>query len=152
MSTAPADEAARLYATTVEMADRVSARRGQANQFYLSLETLLLGVPAFFGVTGPGSNDPLRQTALAVVGVIVSGAWWLQLRSYRQLNRAKFNVILAIERDHFSIQPFTDEWASLKTDQVPGWRERYAELGTVERVVPIVFAVANGVLIVWAWL
>jgi len=141
-----------MRCTTLTFAPALIASDAAVWRRSCGLETLLLGVPAFFGVTGPGSNDPLRQTALAVVGVIVSGAWWLQLRSYRQLNRAKFNVILAIERDHFSIQPFTDEWASLKTDQVPGWRERYAELGTVERVVPIVFAVANGVLIVWAWL
>lgn len=150
--TAAADEAARLYTTAVEMADRVSARRGQANQFYLSIETLLLGVPAFFGVTAAENGDPLRQTALAAVGVIVSVTWWLQLRSYRQLNAAKFDVILAIERDHFQTRPFSDEWGSLKNDRVPGWRDRYAELGTVERIVPIVFAAANVVLAVWAWL
>lgn len=147
------EEAARLYATTVEMADRVSARRGQANQFYLSIETLLLGVPAFFGLTNVAGAepDPLRYTVLAAVGVIVSVTWWLQLRSYRQLNRAKFDVILAIEREHFQIHPFGDEWDSLKKDAIPGWRGRYAELGTVERVVPIAFLVANLLLGVWAW-
>jgi hypothetical protein len=138
----------------VDMADRVSARRGQANQFYLSIETLLLGVPAFFGLTdvdGTGP-DPLRSTVLATVGVIVSMTWWLQLRSYRQLNRAKFQVILAIEREHFQIRPFCDEWESLQNDRIKGWRGRYAELGTVERTVPLVFLVANLLLGVWAWL
>lgn len=150
---APPEEAARLYASAVEMADRVSARRGQANQFYLSVETLLLGVPAFFGLSGPAAaSDPLRSSVLAAVGVIVSVTWWLQLRSYRQLNRAKFDVILAIEHAHFSIRPFTQEWESLKRDGVPGWRGRYAELGTVERVVPLVFLIANVLLGIWAWL
>lgn len=153
MTTAPPEEAARLYASAVEMADRVSARRGQANQFYLSVETLLLGIPAFFGLAGPSTPPDLpRSTVLAAVGVIVSVTWCLQLRSYRQLNRAKFDVILAIERDHFKVRPFTDEWGSLKNDRIPGWQGRYAELGTVERVVPLVFLVANVILGVWAWL
>ena len=148
------EETTKLYAMAVEMADRVSARRGQANQFYLSVETLLLGVPAFFGLTSVdgASPDPLRTSVLAAVGVIVSLTWWLQLRSYRQLNRAKFEVILAIEREHFQIHPFGDEWESLKKDRIQGWRGRYAELGTVERTVPIVFLFANVLLGVWAWL
>lgn len=149
-----AEEAAKLYATAVEMADRVSARRGQANQFYLSIETVLLGVPAFFGSATPtgGGASAFPTTVLAAVGVIVSATWWLQLRSYRQLNRAKFEVILAIERKHFSTHPFGDEWNSLKEDSLPGWRGRYAELSTVERVVPIVFLVANVAVGFRAWL
>jgi len=148
-----AEEASRLYAMSVEMADRVSARRGLANQFYLSIETLLLGVPAFLGLnsSAPGL-DPLRATLLAAIGVVVSAAWWLQLRSYRQLNTAKFEVILKMEVDHFHIHPFTDEWNSLKKDRVAGWRGRYAELGTIERVVPIVFLLANIFVGLWAWL
>ena len=147
------DAALKLYGTAVEMADRVSSRRGQANQFYLSIETLLLGVPALVGLadTGGLESDPLRSTVLAAVGVLVSITWWLQLRSYRQLNRAKFDVILTIEREHFEIRPFSDEWESLKQDRIPGWRGRYAELGTVERVVPVVFLIANALLGVWAW-
>lgn len=147
------EEAARLYAMSVEMADRVSARRGLANQFYLGIETLLLGVPAFLGLTSPGTGfDPLRATLLAAIGVVISGAWWLQLRSYRQLNTAKFEVILKMEADYFRIHPFTHEWDSLKNDQVEGWRGRYSELGTVERVVPVVFLIANVFVGVWAWL
>lgn len=142
-----------LYKTAVEMADRVSARRGQANQFYLTLQTLILGVPALFERVGDGSQvDPLRNFLLAVVGVIVSATWWLQLRSYRDLNRAKFKVINDIEVSHFSVRPFSDEWDSLKGDKVQGWRERYAELGAVERFVPLLFLLLNAVIAVMVWL
>ena len=82
---------------------------------------------------------------------MVACTWWLQLRSYRDLNRAKFDVITRIERDYLEPRIFTDEWDSLKKDRVPGWRKRYAELGTVERVVPLIFIAANIIGIVWIW-
>jgi hypothetical protein len=152
--TPPAEpEVRELYAMAVEMADRVSARRGHANQFYLTLQTLLLGGPALFGALGDDNEiDPLRGFLLAIVGVIVSITWSLQLRSYRDLNRAKFHVINNIEATHLMIKPFTDEWASLKKDPVPFWNGRYAELGAVERVVPAIFLIVNVGLAVIVWL
>lgn len=144
-------EAIRMYAMCVEQADRISARRGQANQFYLSLETLILGVPAFFGFSG-AATDPLRITVLAVAGVTVSITWWLQLRSYRDLNAAKFKVITDLEKNYFEVRPFSAEWETLKTDKVKRWRPRYAELGSIERIVPAIFAVANLMVGVAAWL
>lgn len=144
-------EAVRVYEIAVEQADRISARRGKANQFYLSLETLILGVPAFFGFSGE-STEPLRITVLAIVGIIVSFTWWLQLRSYRDLNSAKFKVINDIEKDHFDIRPFTAEWESLKHDAVKPWRPRYAELGSVERIVPFVFMAANLLVGIETWI
>lgn len=140
-----------LYKLSVEMADRVSARRGQANQFYLTLQSALLGVPAILTFGGV-EFGPLRAMLLALVGAITSVTWWLQLRSYRDLNRAKFDVINRIERDHLPLQPFNDEWASLKQDPLMTWRDRYAELGTVERFVPVAFFVLEGVVAVTVWL
>lgn len=141
------------YQLAVEMADRVSARRGHANQFYVSLQSLLLGAPILFSRLSPAANDGQRPatTLLYGIGVVVACTWWLQLRSYRDLNRAKFDVITRIERDYLEPRIFTDEWDSLKKDRVPGWRKRYAELGTVERVVPLIFIAANIIGIVWIW-
>lgn len=134
-----------LYRLAVEMADRISARRGQANQFYLTLETLLLGVPALFGQDL--SHRPAEAASLALAGLMISVVWFLQLRSYRGLNKAKFAVINRIEAEHLSIQPFADEWNELQSDPVARWRPRYAELGSVERLVPLVFALLNLVLL-----
>jgi hypothetical protein len=136
---------------SVEMADRVSARRGQSNQYYLTLQSALLGVPAVLSFGG-AEFDPLRGMLLALVGAITSVTWWLQLRSYRDLNRAKFDVINRIEREHLPLQPFNDEWMSLKQDTLPTWRARYAELGTVERFMPVAFFVLDVVVAVTVWL
>jgi hypothetical protein len=127
-----------LYKMAVEMADRVSARRSTANAFFLTAQTALVAV---IGITTPSLLKAPWWTALAVAiaGVVLSASWWLQLRSYHDLNRAKFAVINAIE-EQLPVRIFSDEWNILKGDPPRSWRTRYAELGTVERVIPGIFA------------
>jgi hypothetical protein len=118
-----------LYQLAVEMADRVSARRGTANAFFLSINTALLAVV--------GSTDP--RWSVAVAGIVFSGAWWLLLRSYRRLNAAKFSVILEMEQ-LLPKQVFSDEYRHYRNAaSLAGWTARYRELGEVERVVPVIF-------------
>jgi hypothetical protein len=130
------------YKLATEMADRISARRGTANAFYFTVSSALLGV-----------SESLGLTITSAAGLFLAAAWWLQLRSYRNLNAAKWSVINEMEVSLPS-QPFTDEWARLKKEPVeeaarrwPWLRKalrpmaRYAELSVVEQVVPAVYAV-----------
>lgn len=136
-----------MYKMAVEMADRVSARRSTANTFYLSLQTAGLAILGF--VTSlPTKPSGGLLVAICFVGAATGGTWFLQLRSYRDLNRAKFDVINNLEK-HLQVAVFSAEWASLKQDPVSRWRPRYAELGTIERVVPWFFVAINLVLAVY---
>lgn len=130
-----------LYKLCVEMADRVSARRTSANTFFLSMHAGLLAAIGLFGSATP-VDLTRRQFFLflgGAAGLVLSAAWWLLLKSYRDLNGAKFKVINAME-ETFPVKPFTDEWRILKRDKVASWRHRYAEQGWVERIVPLVVA------------
>jgi hypothetical protein len=130
-----------LYKLAVEMADRVSARRATANAYFLTVNTALL---AF---VSSGSLKVLWLVALA--GIALCATWWVLLKSYRDLNAAKFGVILEMEKN-LEAKVYTDEWKLLKEDRPKQenpqekrpkrWWEVYAELGTVERVVPLIFA------------
>jgi hypothetical protein len=118
-----------LYKLAVEMADRVSARRGTANAFFLTVNTTLL---AF--VTS-GLDDALWLVAMA--GIALSATWAVLLKSYRDLNAAKFGVITEME-NNLDVKVFGDEWKRLKENRPQGWLGRYAEFGTVERLVPFI--------------
>jgi hypothetical protein len=121
------------------MADRISARRGFANTFFLTANT---GLAALLG------GKELRWY-VAVAGIVFALAWWWLLQSYRKLNQAKFEAINAIERN-LPFQLFSDEWARLQGTKAPfrfwpphaalSWLKGYHEFGTVERVVPLAFA------------
>lgn len=127
-----------LYKMAVEMADRVSARRATANAFFLTAQTAFVTV---IGLATPSLLKAPSWTALAVslAGVTMSACWWLQLRSYRDLNRAKFTVINGIE-ESLPVKIFSEEWAELKNEQGKSRGRRYMELGTSERIIPGVFA------------
>ncbi len=120
-----------LYKLAVEMADRVSARRATANAFFLTVNTALL---AF---VSSGSLNLLWLVALA--GIALSATWWVLLKSYRDLNAAKFQVITEME-NNLDAKIFDDEWRRLKENRPEGWWGKYAEFGAVERFVPFIFA------------
>jgi len=134
-------DAMAIYALAVEMADRVSARRATANSFFFTIQAGLAVALGAFAIDGGGDAGPDRFVLFlsALAGSVIAAAWWMLLRSYRDLNRAKFAVIVAIEREHLPIALFDREWRELQRDPVSAWRSRYAELGDAERVVPIVF-------------
>ncbi|WP_199830882.1 hypothetical protein [Streptomyces sp. NBRC 110028] len=133
------------YTLAVEMADRVSARRGAANSFFLGIQTTLL---AAVGLADSTVHNISWYAALSVTltGCTISAFWWLQLRSYQLLNQAKFEVINKLE-EQLPAKIYTDEWTSLK--QVRRSRRfRYLELGTTERFVPLLLAALHVLLLV----
>lgn len=128
-----------IYKLAVEMADRISARRLVANSFFASVNT---GLVALLGTKG-------LPWYAASAGIVLCVVWWALLKSYRDLNSAKFKVINAME-GRLPVKIFSDEWELLKKDKPPfglsprqlrGWIAQYRELGAVERAVPWLFAI-----------
>jgi hypothetical protein len=132
-----------LYKLAVEMADRVSARRTTANGFFLTLHaavTTAVGFAAPAAIPDDSGATGYAAVVTAAGGVVLAVTWWLLLRSYRDLNRAKFLVINDLEK-RFPVAIFAEEWRALGKDEpVQWWRGAYTEQGFVERVVPAVFA------------
>lgn len=137
----PSSQYLDLYKLAVEMADRVSARRAIANTFFLTVNTALL--------TFVSSDRESLLWLVALGGIALSGTWWGLIKSYRDLNEAKFDVIIRME-DKLEVHIFGDEWRKLKEDRPRGWRSQYAEFNVIERFVPLVFLVLYVVVFVRA--
>lgn len=148
---APADpQILEIYKLTVEMADRVSQRRATANAFFLSVNTALVTLAGLL----PQMSTHTALAFICVAGILVSSCWWQLLRGYRTLNSAKFEVINDIERKYLPVQPFCNEWRLLGhgkegLSRATRLRVRFRQLGTIERVIPIVFAIVYLALIFW---
>ena len=134
----------------VEMADRVSSRRMMANGFFLTLNTTLASILGYM-------YDKLAEDKRAVlifmpaVGIVLAVTWFFNIRSYKRLNKAKYEVINEMEKN-LPYQNFTDEWKSLKGMPAEGettgmrkrwlkYKDRYTDLTNIEGTVPIVFGI-----------
>lgn len=121
------------YKLYVEMADKTSERRNQTNQFYLSILSILIAfislvtnIPVF-----PNLQFPLL--ILSAVGIVLCVLWYLNIYTYKQLNKARFCVIIEEIEVNLPVNIFSKEWDILKKD-------KYLELTNVEKYIPAIFA------------
>ncbi|MEU6587749.1 hypothetical protein ABZ923_00680 [Streptomyces sp. NPDC046881] len=127
------------YKLCVEMADRVSSRRNLTNTFFLTLNTAVVGALA----AGSGAGWPRSSAWVLVAGLLIvlaqCMAWYVIVRSYRQLNAAKYAVIGAFEAKLPAYAYSRAEWGALGEGR--DWRT-YMPLTHVEQWVPVVFALS----------
>lgn len=133
-----------IYKIAIDMADKVSARRGRANTFFATANAALV---ALIGTSH-------YSDYVAIAGVLLTFVWMLMLKSYRDLNEAKFFVIGEMET-RLPARIFTDEWARLKQEPIQlrigsatTWLAQYRELGTVEKLVPWLFLTLYAVVLI----
>ena len=128
------------YKLYVEMADRISARRGVANTFFLTLNTAILTVIGVFWDSQPMVSPWVLLFPLFIL--IAECVLWFQIiRSYRQLNSGKWNVVAAMEQRLPASPWYRAEWAALGKGVEP---RKYTPLTHVEKWTPLLFAVAYG--------
>lgn len=125
------------YKLYVEMTDRISARRATMNSYFLSLNTAIaVGVSFVWGLLKSSSVWLLLFPLLMLL--VLSGTWFALIKSYRQLNAAKYVVIEAME-ERLPASPYVRaEWAALGKGED---RARYWPMSRLEQGVPVVFAV-----------
>jgi hypothetical protein len=124
------------YKLYVEMADRISARRGLTNSFFLTLNTGIVGlVVALKKVPVGGDAWWLAIPLVAILGECY--AWFYLVRSYRLLNAAKYRVVGALE-ERLPASPFwRAEWWALGEGRD---RTLYWPLSHIEQWIPALFA------------
>ena len=136
-----------IYVRYAETAEHISDRRQNANTFFLSINTALV---AFLGYTGFGLEslppNPRYFWAVLAAGLVLSLLWARLLKSYRDLNTGKFQILHEIEKA-LPIAPFRTEWEVLGSG---GERTKYWPLSHLERFVPYLFVLMYVVLFILA--
>ena len=125
-----------IYKLHAELADRVSQRREGANRLFVSLLTGLMVFLAAFLRLGTGDlGAGAVMVFFGIAGAALSVAWFVVIRSYRQLNTGKFEALHELEKK-LPYPFFQREWNLLREGR--DFR-RYWRLTVVETSLPIIF-------------
>jgi hypothetical protein len=125
------------YKLYVEMADRISQRRGLSNTFFMTVNAAIFTLIGVFWKDRPSGSVWWLLFPLVVV-LAQCGIWFYVVRSYRLLNSAKYRVVGLLE-ERLPASPFwRAEWTELGEGKDP---RKYWPLTHIEKWVPILFAV-----------
>ena len=131
-----------IYKLHAQLADNVSNRRATANHFYL---LVLSGLSVLFSALLQRENGvPLGwlMVGFGLFGMLLAVAWYVVIRSYRQLNTGKFDVLQKLE-EQLAYPFFTREWELLLEGKD---HKKYGKLSVVETFVPVIFFVCFAAL------
>jgi hypothetical protein len=133
------DHLMQQYKLYVQMADRVSERRATGNAFFLSANALLLSGLGIVSSNYAGTmlHVPLPMVGVSLAGILLCSVWILLVRSYRQLNTAKYDLVCRLET-RLPAAPYKSEW-----EMLGGGKKsmEYRPLTTVEVIIPFVFII-----------
>src|SRR6516164_6462526 len=119
MSAEGKDPKLALFELYLATAEKVSDRRAQANGWMLSVNSAIVGLYGYLQAdkmaVGVGQKA-IWLWAIPAAGAIVCVAWGALLSSYRKLNRAKFEVLMQLEKD-LPVSLFTRERDSYQKDK-----------------------------------
>ena len=128
-------ELVEIYKLHAELADSVSRQRSTANRFYM---LVLSGLAVLFSAFLQRKNGvPLGwlMVGFGLFGTLLAAAWYIVIRSYRQLNSGKFKALHELE-DKLAYPFFKREWDLLAEGTE---RKTYWRLTVVETFVPVIF-------------
>ena len=126
------------YKLYVQSTENVSARRVASNRYLLTLNA---GLVALYGVQSANFGQGYWTLLIPVMGIPVSLLWYLIIKSHADLNRVKFKVIHELEQ-HLPAALYKYEWHL--ADEGKG--KSYRAVTTIERWIPVLFAVLHVLL------
>ena len=121
------------YKIFVTATENISNRRQTANSFFVTINTVLISFTSYSNAYGKTGLSALLLASFA--GLFISFMWYRLIRSYTDLNGAKFKVIKEIE-SHLPLNPFEAEWEAVGRGKDP---TLYLPFTSVEANIPRVF-------------
>lgn len=125
------------YKMYVESAEKISDRRQNANNFFLTLNTVLISVIGLSFQVKALASFSLARVLLAILGILICIIFWYLLRAYKQLNSGKFKVIHEIEQ-LLPLSIYDYEWKILGGGND---RNKYYPFSHIELLIPWVFGI-----------
>ncbi len=136
-----------LYKLMINSSECLIQRRQKTNAFFITAIGSLLAVAGLlikFGALHSGTIWLLY--GFSVVGLLLCNSWRNLIDNYGKLNKAKFDVILRLEKE-LDAQIYAAEWISLGKGLRP---HKYRSFTSTEKNVPLYFGLLILVLTIIA--
>lgn len=108
----------------IEMANEISKRRDNMNNFFLAINTAIITTISF--------TYNMKTVFLDIIGIIICFVWIRFIKNYRIINTEKYNVINDIE-ERMTFKPFKVEWEALRSNK------QYKKNSKLELFLPIIY-------------
>ena len=134
------------YKLYIESAEKTSDRRQLANNHFITINTAFVLLMGFFYQYI--DNSAWVNLVFASFGVAICIVFYRLIRSYQQINKAKFNIIQKIEEE-LPLALYKEEWNFLKNYRAKG---KYNLLSKNERRIVTSFGIIYFIVaIVFLW-
>ena len=133
------------YKLYLQLTDKISDRRSNTNTFFLTVNT---GLVSAIGIANLASLrlSPAIMIIVGVAAMTLCYSWHRIIRSYKDLNSAKFKVVHEIEK-RLPLRPYDAEWEAVGRGEDKSF---YLPFTHVEVFVPWIFTAIYLALIVYA--
>jgi hypothetical protein len=135
------------YQLYVEGMEKISDRRQNANNYFITINTVLISFIGLLFQVKIFEHIAWIKSLIAVIGIIICAIFWFLLRSYKQLNTGKFKVIHEIE-NKLPLALYDFEWKMLDEGKK---QSIYFPFSHIEMIIPWVFSFVYVVLGVLFW-
>jgi len=132
------------YQLYVESSEKISDRRQNANNYFITINTVLISFLGILFQVKILENIVWIKFLTSLIGIIICVIFWFLLRSYKQLNTGKFKVIHEIEQK-LPLALYDYEWHILKEGKD---KKTYYPFSHIEMIIPWVFGIIYLVLAV----
>jgi len=139
-----------LYKMMVDSSEQLIQRRQKTNAFFITVIGSLLAIAGLLVKSGAINGKSIGILyGFSVVGLLLCNSWRNLIDNYGKLNKAKFDVILRLEKD-LCAQIYSAEWIALGKGLRP---KKYKSFTSTEKNVPLFFGLLIIVLtlIATAW-
>ena len=126
------------YKLYVQSAEHVSTRRVASSRYLLTLNIALV---TLYGIQSEGFVQGYWAILVPILGILVSGLWYQIIKSHRDLNDVKFQIIHQLE-EHLPVALYAYEWQLAGE----GHGTPYSAVTDREKWIPIAFVVLHIIL------
>lgn len=130
------DDCFQLYEMMVQSSEQLIQRRQKTNAFFITVIGSLLAIAGLLVQSGVLMDETVGILyGLSVVTLLLCKSWSNLIDNYGKLNKAKFDVILRLEKD-LGAQIYSAEWVALGKGLRP---QKYKSFTATEKNVPLFF-------------